>query len=123
MPVTISGGSLLAIGLLLIVGSFVNLRYRVVFSKFGIHVAHPYESFSVEWSNIRAVTPLYSGLFEVAVNDESRVHIRTTPVLRVLKSFTGQPNLTVSTMALAGGAEDFLEKYTLAHAKWAAPEQ
>ena len=101
--------ALLLLKLLGLVGAYFNRRYRVVLSSQGLTVDHPSERFFVDWANVIEVVPVYYGIMEVRVRDESSVQIRNSAFVRWFKRQSGQPLLTVSTRSLAGGERRFTQ--------------
>lgn len=99
---------LVLMGVAALVGAYFNRRYRVVLSPERLTVDHPWEGFSVDWANVIEVVPVYYGIMEVRVRDESAVAIRNSAFVRWFKRQSGQPLLTFSTRPLAGGERRFI---------------
>jgi hypothetical protein len=100
-----------------LVGAYFNRRYRVVLSAEGLTVDHPWERFCVDWANVIEIVPVYYGIMEVRVRDESTVAMRNSALVRWFKRQSGQPLLTFSTRPLAGGERRFIHCLEMARGR------
>ena len=118
-----AGVGLAVLGVWALVGFFVNRRYRVTLCAEGLTVDHPWEKFSVDWGNLVDVTPVFYGVMQVRVRDNSNVAINSSALIRRVKELSGQPYLTLSTRPLRGGQVEFLRCFESARATWGQPAQ